>query len=293
VSRQDVNQARLRILLAHAAGAEGTEGLAAAVEEALAAARAEHPDIDLPEELFLAALAKRLDGQRTPADCIRALHASDVFLATACAAGHVRATHRFDLTLGQEAARARRRFDATVLEEAKQNVRQRLLVGGTYPKIADFDGRAPLRRWVRVVLTREAILLAKRGKRDEMASLGAISVAAAADDPEMAFMKKRYRELYRDAVAGALGELDARDRAVLRQHYVLGMTVDELATVYEVHRATAARWVQSARETLLAKARLRLTLGTGLPRAEIEEIVRLIQSQLEVSLDRLLRDDKE
>jgi RNA polymerase sigma-70 factor, ECF subfamily len=60
--------------------------------------------------------------------------------------------------------------------------------------------------------------------------------------------------------------------------------------LYGVHRATAARWVNAAREELgeaiRAQIAQRLTISVG----QVDSIVRLVQSRIDVSLERLLGD---
>jgi RNA polymerase sigma-70 factor (ECF subfamily) len=265
------------------------ERLAAAVAQA----RAAFPAIALADEAFVRHLAARADAAKRPLDALAVLRTDDLFLAAACAAGDHEAILRFELEHVRWAERGltKRGISADAIEEAKQNVRERLLVGSETAKILDYDGRGDLRQWVRVVLLREAILLSKREKREKRETpdtFDFLSLPDRADDPEIAYFKRRYRAEYKEAFTAALLGLSARERALLRQQYILGLNVDEIGTMYQVHRATAARWVQGARETLLSNARLELAHRLGLARAEIEAIVRMIDSQLEVSLGRIL-----
>ncbi len=87
----------------------------------------------------------------------------------------------------------------------------------------------------------------------------------------------------------ALGDLSHRQRNVLRQHTVFGVTIDGLAVMYRVHRATAARWLDGAREALLAGTRRELMARLHLSPGTLDSIMRLIESQIEISVRRLLR----
>ena len=64
--------------------------------------------------------------------------------------------------------------------------------------------------------------------------------------------------------------------------------MDEIAGLYGVHRATAARWVDRIRDKLEVETKRRLRERTGLAGAELDSAVRLVQSRLEVSFRRLL-----
>lgn len=219
-----------------------------------------------------------------------ALHVRDSLVALGCALGDRIAIARLESECIRfaQGALGKRAIAADIIEEANQNVRERLLVGSP-PKILDYDGKGELRSWVRVVLVREAIHLSKRGKKEVPLSFDLLEIPAAHDDPEIAYFKAHYRAEYKDAFQHAVKELTSRERALLRQQIVLGMSVDEIGAVYQVHRATAARWVQAARDELLAKARLQLAIRLNLPRAEIETIVQMIESQLVMSMGRLLK----
>jgi RNA polymerase sigma-70 factor, ECF subfamily len=260
----------------------------------LAAARAAHPAVVLSDPDAVRHLASRLDGERPLLEALSQLRAADLFLAAASATGERQAlvTFEADAMHGADGTLARRRFAPDVIEEAKQNIRERLLVGSgesTRPRILDYDGRGELKGWVAVAIVREAIYLAKKEQKTTPLDIDLLTMAeGGGDDPEVAYFKKRYRAEYKESVQAALGELTVRERALLRQQYILGMSVDAIGAIYQVHRATAARWVQAAREELLSKARLELGRRVGLARPEIEQIVRMIESQLEVSLRRIL-----
>lgn len=108
------------------------------------------------------------------------------------------------------------------------------------------------------------------------------------DDPELAYMKATYRAAFKSAFQEALESLQSRERTLRKQQIVDGLGIDELGALYEVHRATAARWVAAAREKLLLRtwrafiARVRITSD------ECESIMRMVRSQLDVSLHRRL-----
>jgi RNA polymerase sigma-70 factor, ECF subfamily len=90
------------------------------------------------------------------------------------------------------------------------------------------------------------------------------------------------------ALRDALASVSPRARTLLRLHYLDGLTVDDLGRMYGVHRATAARWVAAARETVFDETRQRIEAGLGLGEESAADVVRLVQSQLAVSFHRLL-----
>jgi RNA polymerase sigma-70 factor (ECF subfamily) len=76
----------------------------------------------------------------------------------------------------------------------------------------------------------------------------------------------------------------------LRQHHVDGLTLDELAGVYRIHRATLARRLAAAREKLAAHTRRILLQRFGLGRKELDSLMVLVRSHLDVSMRTLLKE---
>jgi RNA polymerase sigma-70 factor (ECF subfamily) len=59
-----------------------------------------------------------------------------------------------------------------------------------------------------------------------------------------------------------------------------------------VHRATAARWLTRAREDLFDGTVAELSQRLNLPAPEIDSVIRIIGSQLDASVTRILRSEK-
>lgn len=156
------------------------------------------------------------------------------------------------------------------------------------PKIADYSGAGPLHAWLRVTLTRT--LLDATRKRTETATADEEQIRALpADDhdPELLYLKRLYARELRVAFEEAAAALSPEDRNLLRYHFAEGLTVDQLGALYNVHRATAARRVASARDGLLSATRERLMRHLRLSRSELESVMRMIESDLHLSVHRL------
>jgi RNA polymerase sigma-70 factor (ECF subfamily) len=262
----------------------------AALSETVAAAREAFPGLGTDDASYVRYLAPRLDASRPLREALRALHTSDLLLACACSAGDRRAILTFEehCVRSATAALKKRGIAPEILEEAKQDIREKMLVGDGSPRILLYDGRGALRDWLRVALVREAVHLSKREGRSEPLTYELFTVPAAGDTPELSYFKRRYRKEYKEAFTVALAALDASERLLLRQQLILGMSIDELGAIHGVHRATAARWVSAAREKLLSSARRELVKRLGITEAEVAAVVRMIESQLDMSLGRLL-----
>ena len=250
----------------------------------------EWPHVTLEPEVYLRYLADKLR-ERTdePADhVVRTMPAGDLYLAAACTAGDDAAITAFRDAVFPviRPALGKLGLSETTIDEAEQRVLVMILVGDPVrPAIATYGGRGRLRSWVRSIAVRTARRLA--GLTDGGADAGQDELdrlTAGVHDPELAMLRERYRDQVRTALADALAALTERQRNVLRQYYIDALTIDQLATLYHVDRATTARWVIGARTGVLDGTRDRLRAVLGVTSDEVESILRLVRSQLDLSL---------
>lgn len=214
----------------------------------------------------------------------------DLELARAAARGDVIALRELDELIVREADAAARRIDrsAAFADEVCQAVRVRLLVAeGGRVRIADYAGRGPLGRWIGVAALRVAINLARARRVESVDILG--ELVGAETDPALHHLKTQYRGEFRDALEAALRALPERARAVLRLSHVDGMTMVQLGRLYGVHETTAARWVQRAAADVAEDARRRLMARLTLSPSAVESVARMVLSNLDLSISRLLR----
>ena len=241
-----------------------------------------------------AAACARLPAGRAPAETLPELAVEDLYLAFACALGVAPALEAFARTLlaGVDAHVARFDASAAFQDEVRQVLATKLLVAapGEAPAIADYAGRAPLSAWVRIAAIRAALNL-RRGKAGEVERAAMREVdELAAGDVELDVIRRRYRPAFEAAIARALAVLPVRDRTLLRLRLVEGVEVDRIATMYGVHRTTMTRWLADVRAKLCDETHRILTAELGATDAELDSLAALIQSQLHVSLVRLLRE---
>ena len=223
-------------------------------------------------------------------------HAADLYLAWACSRGDPVAIAALDPILRAEATTAASRVDAApaFVEEVVQLVRDKLLVreGSSEPKIAEYAARGPLRKWLRAAALRTAINYA--GSRRRGASAGEEmreDAAKVADDPETTYMRTRYRTEFKTAFREAFESLSEQERNILRLHTVKGESIDVIARVYRVHRATVARWIDRCRQHLFRETRRILARASNLRGRELDSLIQMIRSDIDVSLHRT-RDRK-
>ncbi len=268
------------------------DGLEAVLDAHFEAGRAAWPDVAVAPERFVDHLARRLPPD-AGADALAALRGADLYLACACADGDTAAIAAFEARYFNEVdiASARMRASRDLAGEVKQWLRHTLFVGDETraPAVADFAGRGDLRGWVRVTAVRELQRLLGKQKREvAVGDEGFLDALLPAHDPEMSYVRERYRRELAEAVVAATEAAPARDRALLRYSTFDGLSIDEIGALYGVHRATAARWLASAREGILERTRAELARRLGMETPEVDSIIRLVRSRLEVSLERVL-----
>lgn len=246
------------------------------------------PEFFVPDAEFQAFVAERVpDGK--PAE-----HLADLYLACACARGDRAALAAFDTRFLRDIERVIARYHLAPSErdELKQQLRHRLFVAdGGPPKIAAYSGGGPLVAWVRTVCTRLVLDLVRRSHRElnRMRDDGdAALVDASGSDPELAYLKKLYAGEFKTAFGQALAELSARERLLLRFHYVDGLSTERIASLQSVHAVTVLRRLGRARDLLLRETRKRLRSRLQVSPSQLESIERLIRSDIQVSLSQVL-----
>src|SRR5262249_11617020 len=154
-----------------------------------------HVRVETYMELLAAAL--RADGKLDLLEELGAVHADDLYLACACAHGDPAALAAFERNFMADVDDYlhRRGSSPGVRDEVAQIVRTRLLVAGDGQpsKIASYNGRRPLKAWLRLTAGRVVIDLARARARQRTASADVDAMATAAQDPELTYLRSRYR----------------------------------------------------------------------------------------------------
>jgi RNA polymerase sigma-70 factor, ECF subfamily len=248
------------------------------------------PAVAVPADAYVRHLAERAESLEQLAE----LDAAGLWLACACARGDAAAVRLFDQTYRADVARVLGRIGvAGMLDEVAAGVLAMLFVGSP-PGIAAFRGTGELRAWVRVVALREAYRVLREQRKSERREVsesdeGRLERAMGSHDPELDHLKVAYRAQFKRAFEQAFHDLPARDRTLLRYHLLDGLKLEQIGIVYDVSRATAARWLAQARATLLELTRRRMGEALGFGHHELDSVMALIKSDLDVSITRLLR----
>lgn len=264
----------------------------AAWESLRAAAMHAWPTIDFDDAKLVEFIGPRLAGPDLAA-ALAAAAAGDLAIAAMCDAQIPSAHAAFDAILTEvEAAGSTTRASADLVDEVKQILRLQLLVpkDGKPTGIAGYRGKGPLRGWVRIIATRELIRKLKKTKRETAIEPSLEEALGSTSDPMLSQLKAEYRSEFATALKEAIAALSPEDRTLLRQSIVEQLSIDAIGAAFGVHRATSARWLQRARANLVAQTRAKLAARLSMPIEQIDSVIRLVQSRLDASIVRHLRD---
>jgi len=249
-------------------------------------ARAGWPEWSGADASAFEAFVARLDAP------LQDLKAADLWLAYHAGHGLEPALEALEATCFADLAgvlRARRAAAAEA-DEIVQRVRDRLLVAepGQRPRILTYEGRGDLRAWVRVAAVR-TWLNARRGEKNTTSTDETLADLASSD-LELELLKGKYRDLFRRVFLEAVEHLDPSTKLLLKLHYLDRLSMEEVGKVLGVHRLTVLRRLERARQELADTTKGRLETELRLAPPEVESLLRLIQSRLDVSLQHALTE---
>ncbi len=277
----------------HAVPAGDTAALDEALLAVVAAAGAASPKLAFAPEAFAAHLARRRPAGMPLTQFLHVASAADLLLAFCCGHGDAEAIRLFDARFDGDLRMvyAQGRGHKPPFDEYAQVLRSKLMTG-EQPRILAYAGVGELKNWVRVTASRVLVDLQRAASDAQpLHEEAVLAVPSPDDDPEIDYLKRLYRAEMREAFEAAVNVLSPEERNCLRDYYARGLSVDELAAARGIHRATAARRVAAARSAVLKHTRQLLMQRTQLSRDELESVVRLIESQLYVTVERVFAVD--
>jgi len=252
-----------------------------------------YPALEIDDRDLITQIAKRAPAGDL-ANYLQHCHAGDLAVATQAARGSQPAISELERAHKNTLEAACRRFagPGQTADDLKQILRAKLFVAepGKTPKISDYAGQGFLDNWLRVTAVRVFLDLTKRKDRTRESSAEDDDILALPNpgDLQLDVVKAEYRAAVTQAMHEGARALEPGDRHLLRQHFVAGLSIDQLGSVLGIHRATAARRISRAREQLVAETRKQLGLKLKLPDTELDEVLGLVMSRLDVSIAKLL-----
>ncbi len=196
-------------------------------------------------------------------------------------------THLNEVLLPRVKAALLRRATPAEVDEALQQLRIRMLVArdGQPARLQAFSGRGPLVAYLRIAAAN--LMLNERRPGRMAVSLDGSTMADTFDIAQRLVKSDQqaaFKAVFRDAVQ----VLSARERSLLRMSLIDGLSIDEIAPMYQVHRATVARWLEAARERLAAVTRSRLAQALKLEPDAVDSLLASVQNGFDLSLSQAL-----
>ncbi len=254
--------------------------------EALARAAARWPPAQ-PDASFVAYVAERAIGQE-----LARLRIEDLVLAWWASTGSSAAIAAFEAAHAGALAKLVQRFHRLDADELKQVLRIKLFAGDA-PRIREYSGFGFLENWFKIIAARTFLDVARSRARERIDDVGdklLEGIVAPGADPRDAAARAELVATVKTALEAAIAELPARERTFLRHVMVDGLTLEQIASTYQLHRVTVARALGTARQRLHDATRALVLAKLGIPAERLASMLQLIDTQIHLSLQRLFPD---
>lgn len=250
------------------------------------------PTIAIHSEEFSSFLGQRAPAEATVA-MLGALHTQDLYLTCACASRLPSALIAFEKHCADEWRRALSKVSVSdaVAAEAQQALRTRLFVSEVPgdEHIRRYSGSGALHAWYRTTAVRALIDAARSASRGPRSVTDSdLDEHVALVDLELDYLKRNYRAEFKESFHTALRTLSTEERNLLRYQLLEQLTLEQIGRIYGVHLTSIARRLQKLRQQLLHETREGLRGRLGVDEGELDSIMRLIGSRLDVSLSTVL-----
>jgi RNA polymerase sigma-70 factor, ECF subfamily len=255
----------------------------------LEAAQRATPGVSADPAEFLTNLQARLAAVPDPERELDALHVEDLYLAWALSRGDRAAFARFERDF-VALLKVQIKGAAAETGELEQQVRTRLFVPapGQVARITQYSGKGPLGGWLRMLATR-CLLDLRRARHGQRAALE-LDSPSVPTDPELDYLKLRYAADFKIALEAALAQLDARQVTLLKLSFIEQLSASAIGVMYGVSSRTVQRWLVDLRDAVRLSTRRALQARIAVGPSELESLLGLVDSQLSLSLHRVLNE---
>lgn len=216
---------------------------------------------------------------------------AEEYLVAACLAGRPGAAQTLDSAyLSKLVTRVRHVCrSAALADDALQVLREKLLLSPD-PRLAGYENRGHLAAWLAIVAMRTALDVS-RGTQQAALRLTALDdeLVAHALSPESEFSTRQLDVVLRRSMREAVRRLPDKHRFALKMQVVAGWSIDQVGRSLSTHRATAARWLVSARKQVEHDVRQALVSELGLDAVEVDGALGLMRSRLELRISQVFQ----
>lgn len=249
------------------------------------------PKIRLPFEAFVAFVQQRCEEGSLPHDALAGLHIGDLYLTAACLGGD-REAHAIFLQLCNEIQPSSSGSLRLETSDISQMLFQRMLLpdDAEPARLLQYTGKGALKSWLRVASVRLRATLSRKKMPDVVDSEVIESLMLAAEgSPETSLVTLHCGDDVKKALAKVIAQMPSRARNVLRMSLSEGLSIDAIGEAYDVHRATAARWLTDIRESVSAGLRTELKNELALSTLDAQSVLREALDKLDATLLRHLK----
>lgn len=178
--------------------------------------------------------------------------------------------------------------DETGTEEHLQTARTRLLADDGGSRLKHYRGVGSFEAFVVTTAVR-SLTDAHRGpsRKSDDEPLARLPAAL---DLERQLARTGQAHHFTTAFKESLDALSPRERALLKLNLVDGASIDALAPLYQVSRATVARWLAAARQALQKGTLDRLATRTQLSATDLDGLMASLESGFDISLRRFVEE---
>lgn len=211
---------------------------------------------------------------------------ADLYLAMACVAGLPAAMERFEKTI---LPRVRSSIELVLnstehTDDLIQKIREKVFLRDS--KLRSYRGKGPLLGWTRAIAVRLALELRSSAAHKPSEQLSD-EFPALSDDLELRYLYNKHRDAFRCALQSAFGQLQVRERTVLRLHLVNDVSLERIGGMYGANKSSVSRWVAQAKSFVLGRVRDDLGKSLQLDGRELASLIKAVRSQLSISLSQL------
>jgi len=257
-------------------------------ERAFEIGRDAYPAIELSRDAFIMfAHARAATWKGNPE------RAADMFLACACVERIPAAVAEFLAVFGERIPLYLGKLarNADLVTEVRQILVTRCVMGDANkpPALMSYSATGSLEGWLRATAVREALAMNRQSERHAGDVEAVLEAQIPWVDHEISLIKQIYREPVSQAFATACAQLGAEDRALLRLHYIDGVTTAKLAALFGISRATLIRRLAASRASLVERVKAALKAASGVAEQDVDSVLRLVKSQIDLRLSVALK----
>jgi RNA polymerase sigma-70 factor (ECF subfamily) len=259
------------------------------------------PQVSLSAEVFVTHLAMKLTQAEATGhleELLEEWNLPDLYLACACMKEVPAAWEMLEATYLSKVAMwlGPRRISKDELSEILQTLRINLLMATPKagPRLATYEGRGPLERWIRISVVRVAIRQGAWPREPSEETDLALMEAIPAPQPnaEFALILSRYLPEFRQAYQESLIELPSDQKLLLQMRFMKRLSTTQLGELFDVDQSTISRRLKSVQDDIYEAIKRRLKERLRLSSHEFESLFSAIRSQLDASISRILEGDR-